>query len=201
MKMTYIFIGIILAAGLFFYFTSCKNKSTSAGEIPSPNEETAKVKETKIKENPYPKLRNQSLSITADQLKLKFDDKPIVYGAIMDWDIGDAVITVVAFQTGDASLYISTGQVFIGGYAHDNIKKAGVAFVRETQNFLSKAKPTETTSLPDKECVRFYFLTNKGKFFYQETVAKIESKNSEWTRLFNLGNNVINEYRTTTENK
>ncbi len=34
-------------------------------------------------------------------------NKTIVYGAVMDWDIGGAVATVVAFQTGDASLYIS----------------------------------------------------------------------------------------------
>ncbi len=91
------------------------------------------------------------------------------------------------------------GQVYIGGYAHDNIRKAGSAFVSEAQNYLSKTTATDTTPLPDKGCVRFYLLTNKGKYTSQETVTNIESKNSDWTKLFDLGNNVITEYRMITE--
>jgi hypothetical protein len=201
MKIIYALIRIVLIGTIVFYFSSCKNKSaTSSQSETTQNIDTGKVKETKVQENMYPELRNKSLTVTADELNLKLDDsKTIVYGAVMDWDIGQAIATVVSFQTGDASLYLSAGQIYIGGYAHENVRNAGLAFVKESQNYLSKANATENTTLPDKGCVRFYFLTNKGKFTFQETVDNITSKNSDWTPLFNLGNNVITEYRTTTD--
>ena len=200
MKIIYVLIGLVLVGSILFYFTSCRNKSaTSSHSEATQNIDTVKVRETKVQENMYPELRNKSLTITADELHLKLDsNKTIVYGVVMDWDIGQAIATVVSFQTGDASLYVSAGQIYIGGYAHENVRNAGLAFVNESQNYLAKAKATENTPLPDKGCVRFYFLTNKGKFTSQETVENITNKNSEWTQLFNLGNNVISEYRITT---
>jgi len=201
MKMIYALIGIVVIGGLIFYLTSCKsNSSTSGQSITEQNTDTGTVKETNVKENMYPELRTKSLTVTPEQLNLTLDNnKTIVYGAVMDWDIGDAIVTVIAFQTGDASLYISAGQIYIGGYAHENVRNAGLAFVNEAQYYLSKAKAIDSIPLPDKGNVRFYLLTNKGKFTFQETVDKITNKNSEWTKLFELGNNVITEYRTTTE--
>jgi hypothetical protein len=196
MKMIYIIIGIILVGGLAFYLTSCNIKQTSSDQCLDSN----KVKKTKVQENPYPGLRGQSLSVTPDQLQLMLDDRNTsLYGIVMDWDIGEAVATVVAFQTGDASLYISTGQIYIGGYAHENIRSAALVFLREGQKYLKNAVLTTETPLPDKGCVRFYFLTNKGKYFLQETEENIESKKSDLTNLFDLGNRVITEYRITTE--
>jgi len=201
MKMIYGIIGVLLIGGLVFYLTSCSNKSKKSGQENSQQiSDTAQVKETKVKENPYPGLRAQSFSITPEQLQLKLDDtKTIAYGLIMEWDITDAVISVVTFQTGDASLYISTGQIFIGGVAHENIKNSALAFINSGQEYLSLAKPTTETPLPDKGCVRFYFLTNKGKFYIQDTVENIENSKSNLTKLFGLGNNVITEYRKITD--
>ncbi len=197
--MIYILIGIVLVGSIVFYLTRFRDKSATSNQSETKqNIDTQKIRETKLLENKYPELRNISLAVTADKLHLKLDsNKTIVYGVVMDWDIGEGIATVVSFKTGDASLYLSAGQIFIGGYAHENVRKAGLAFVNESQNYLSKAKATENTSLLDKGCIRFYFLTNKGKFTFQETVANIKNKNSDWTALFNLGNNVITEYRTT----
>ncbi len=199
--MIYGIIGVLLIGGLAFYLTSCNNKSKESGQEHSQQiSDTAKVKETKVKENPYPALRTQSFSITPEQLQLKLDDtKTIAYGLIMEWDITDAVISVVTFQTGDASMYISTGQIFIGGISHENIKNSALTFINSGQEYLTLAKPTTETSLPDKGCVRFYFLTNKGKFYIQDTVENIENSKSSLTKLFELGNNVITEYRKTTD--
>lgn len=193
MKMTYIIIGIIIAGGLIFYLTSCTSKKQLSIQKSTDHTEEEK---TKVQENPYSGFRNQSLSVTPDQLELKLDNNStIAYGIIMDWDIGKAVATVVTFQTGDASLYISAGQIHIGGFAHENIKSAALTFINEGQNYLAKANLTTETPMPDKGCIRFYFLTNKGKYFIQETVENIQSEKSDLTKLFNLGNRVITEYR------
>jgi len=194
-------ITVLLGTLASFYMMSCKAKS-AANMHSDQNQQvdTMPVKETKVNENFYPQLRAKSLSVTPDQLKLKLDNnKTIAYGIVMDWDLGQAVATVVAFQSGDASLYISAGQVYIGGYAHENIRDAGSAFVNEAQAYLGRAQLTESTELPDKDCVKFYILTNKGRYTFQETVNNITTNNSEWTKLFNLGNNVISEYRKTTD--
>lgn len=201
--MIYGIIGVLLISGLAFYLNSCNSKSRDNGRgNASYTSDTAKVKETMIEENPYPALRTQSFSVTAEQLQLKLDDnKTITYGLIMEWDITDAVISVVTFKTGDASMYISTGQIFIGGFAHENIKKAALAFINDGQESLALAKPTTETSPPDKGCVKFYFLTNKGKFYIQDKVENIENGKSSLTKLFESGNEVITEYRKITDNK
>ncbi len=193
--MIYGIISVLLIGGLVFYFTSCKTKSKESVQDNSQKiSDTAKVKETIVKENPYPALRTQSFSITPEQLQLKLDDtKTIAYGIIMEWDITDAVISVVTFQTGDASMYISTGQIFMGGFAHENIRSSALTFITSGQEYLALAKPTTETPLPDKGCVRFYFLTNKGKYYLQDTVENIENNKSSLTKLFDLGNLVISE--------
>lgn len=120
MKMTLIIIVIVLAGGIVFYLTSCTNKKQSSRQTISDQTEANKIK---AKENPYAGFRNQSLSVTPEQLELELDnDKMIVYGIVMDWDIGKAVATVVTFQTGDASLYLSAGQIYIGGFATKILK-------------------------------------------------------------------------------
>ena len=200
MKLIYLLSALILCCIAIYLFRRSANADTT--NISSINQEIVKPKEKKNDENIYHLLRNQALSATPAQLRLNVDNtSPTVYGIVMDYDLGPAIATVTAFKTGDASLYLSTGQVFIGGHDRENINKAGLAFVNQAQDYLSKAKPTELATLPDKECVKFYLLTNKGKYFYQETVASIENKTSEWTRLFFLGNRTITEYRLADENK
>ena len=183
--------------------TSCNgNAKANKQENKTQNSDTTKVKETKVQDNPYPALREQSFSITAEQLQLNLDNsKTIAYGIIMEWDITDAIISVVTFQTGDASMYISTGQIFMGGFAHETVKNSTKQLVENGQEYLKLAKPTTETPHPDKGCVRFYFLTNKGKFYIQDTVENIENNKSSLTKLFELGNNVITEYRKVTDDK
>ncbi len=203
MKMIFGIIGIFILSGFLFYITSCNEKSKVNGQgNSSQNLDTSKMIKTKVEENPYPALREQSLSITAEQLQLNLDNsKTIAYGIIMEWDLTDVVVSVVTFQTGDASLYISTGQIYMGGFTHENVNEAAKSFVENGQEFLKYAKPITETPLPYKNCVRFYFLTNKGKFYIQETVENIENNKSNLTKLFDLGNKVITEYREITDNK
>ena len=196
--MLYGIIGLIIIGGLLFFVTSCNGDvKGNKKENKIYNSET-----TKVQDNPYPALREQSFSITPEQLKLNLDNsKTIAYGIIMEWDITDAIISVVTFQTGDASLYLSTGQIFIGGFAHENVKSSAKQLMEQGQEYLKLAEFTSVTPHPDKGCVRFYFLTNKGKFYIQDTIENIENNNSNLTKLFELGNNVITEYRIITDEK
>ena len=203
MKMIFGIIVIIFIGGILLLMTG-SNENVKANNLDNitQDSDTSIVKKTKVQDNPYHALREQSFNTTAAQLQLKLDNtKTIVYGVIMEWDITDAIVSLVAFQTGDASMYVSTGQIFIGGFAHENVKISALQFVEIGQEYLELAKPTTETPKLDNGCVRFYFLTNKGKYYIQGTVDNIESNKSNLTKLFDAGNNVITEYRKVTDNK
>ena len=197
--MTYIIIGIILAGGLAFYLTSCKGKS-NADNNTTANVDTSKVKVHKTQENAFEGLRNMAFSATPDQLALSLPtDKTVVYGVIMDWEMGGATATTVSYQTGDASLYLSSGGGVIGGGQHENVNIAAKQFVSLAQTFLDKTTKTETTPLPATDEVKFYLLTNKGIFVGQEIMKNFENNSSSWLKLFEEGNNVLTELRKTSE--
>jgi predicted Abi (CAAX) family protease len=201
MKMTYIIIGIILAGGLVFYLTSCKGKSTTDNNT-TVNADTSKVKVHKTQENAFDGLRNMAFSATPDKLELSLPtDKTVVYGVIMDWEMGGATVTIVSYQTGDASLYLSSGGGVIGGGQHKNVNSAAKQFVSLAQTFLDKATKTETTTLPTTDQVKFYLLTNNGIYVGQDIMNNFENNSSEWLKLFEEGNKVLTELRMTTENK
>ena len=89
----------------------------------------------------------------------------------------------------------------MGGVGHDNVKQAAVAFINKAEKYLSKTTKTETTPLPDKDGIKFYLLTNKGKFVAQEQIKNIENNSSEWLDLFEEGRKLITEIRMSTDNK
>ena len=191
---TYIIIGavLIIASGIFL---ACKPKNQSADK----QENTQTENKTEQQENPFNDLRQMALSATPEQLGLENSNETKVFGIVMDWDLGDGIATVAAYETGDASMYLSSGGGVIGGGQHDNVRQAVFPYVQLGQGFLTKAEKTESTPLPDKDCVRFYLLTNKGIFYSQEKMKNIENENSDWLKLFEEANKVLTELRLTTE--
>ena len=200
MKMTFIIIGIILAGGLVFYLTSCGNKTISNNKQSNTDQDTIKTKVHQTKENAFEGLRNMAFTATPEQLELLLPtDKTVVYGVVMDWEMGGATATTVSYKTGDASLYLSSGGGVIGGGQHQNVNSSAKQFVTLAQTFLDKTTKTETTPLPDKDIVKFYLLTNKGIYVGQETMNNFENNSSTWLKLFEEGNNVLTELRKISE--
>lgn len=155
-----------------------------------------------IASNPYLTYRNLAFSVKPSDLQLDLQsDQTVVYGVIMDWDIGKTVVTVVAYSTGDASVYLRSGQMYIGGYAHESIKDAAIDFVKSAQLFLKNTEIASDDSFPDEGCVKFYFKTNIGTFVHQVSDQAINDMDNTWTKLFLKGNQIITEYRLITENK
>ncbi|MBK8883908.1 MAG: hypothetical protein IPN67_16470 [Bacteroidales bacterium] len=152
------------------------------------------------KENPYEGLRKMALGTKPEQLGLKLpSDKTIVYGVVMDWDVKNGTASTVAFMTGDASIYFSSGAGIIGGGTHENVMVMAMQFVEKAQLMLDKSLKTDLTPLPAANEVIFYFLTNKGIYTKQEELDNISNQSSIWVDLFLTGNEVITELRKTTE--
>ncbi|HET6557029.1 MAG TPA: hypothetical protein VFG54_06910 [Prolixibacteraceae bacterium] len=200
MKMIYVYIGFFLAGGLFYLLTSCGNKPTSSNKTNTVRQDTTKQKVLETKENAFEGLRNMAFTATPASLGLSLpSDKTTVYGAVMDWELSGAVATTIAYQTGDASLYLSSGGGVIGGGQHQNVNSAAKKFVVLAQKFLDKATKTEATPLPDKNVVKFYLLTNNGVYVGQDDMKNFENNTSIWLGLFEEGNNVLTELRKTSE--
>jgi len=199
MKIIYIIIGLVLLTGIIFCLLSCKNNLKSNSQIKQQKENKTKIEENKAIKNPYEDLRNMALAMTPEQLGLTLkSDKTIVYGIVMDWKVGEGIATFIVFQTGDASMYSSTGGGVIGGVTNENVKKAAIAFIDKSRTYLSKTIKTETAPLAEENSVKFYFLTNKGKFVAQERMENFENNSSEWLALFEEANKVITQLRLTT---
>jgi len=154
-----------------------------------------------LSENPYIGLRNQAMAATHEQLGLQLNKDDDIYGIIMDWNMDDVIVTVVAFKTGDTSVYLSSGQAFIGGYAHDSVVRAARRFIAKGSLYLHKASQTVSTIPANKGKTGFYIFTKARKYYIEDNSAKIEQNQSELSDLFSAANDVITEYRLITDRK
>ena len=183
---------LIVSIGLL----ACKLKSDKTA-----NQQDKTAKKTKLEDNPYLGLRDQAINLTPEQLQLSDLSEQEIFGVIMDWNMGNAIVTVTSLKTGDASIYMSTGQAFIGGIGHETVTKAAKGFVALCENYLKYATKTDKTNPISGKKIDFYFLTKSGKFYLEEDFANIESNRSKLIGLFEAANQVITEYRLITEKK
>ena len=202
MKMTYLIIGLLVFGGLAFYLTSCKNKHNSKQTEDYVSKTGDSVKVHNLPDNRFQDLRNMALAVTPEQLQITLPtDQTKIYGVVMDWDLGEGIATFISFSTGDASMYLTSGGGLIGGGQHENVSTAAKAFIDKAQQYLDKTTKIDSTPLPDQNCVRFYFMTNKGKFTAQENLKNFDNSSSLWLPLFEEANKVISELRLIQEKK
>jgi hypothetical protein len=142
----------------------------------------------------YKTFREQAIHVTPLQLKLNIPNtESLVYGVVMDWDIGETLVTLAAYITGAASMYFSTGEGKAGGGKNPVVGEAAVDFVTTAQQFLDKAVPVTTIEAPGKGMIRFYFLTNHRVYMAQEPLAMYETSEAQLFELFQKGNNVVSQ--------
>ena len=194
--MIYLLFVLLIVGGTAFYFTSCKSKTTHTTDDNLQTKEKDTSKKVDPAHNPYNALRQLALNVETEEMrhfKTKYPEK--IYGVVMDWDVGNGIATLVAFENGEASLYLSSGGGIAGGGAHANVRNSAVQFISLAQDYLGNTIKTDSETLPEKEGIKFYLLTSKGKFVAQEKMTNIENKTSVWLPLFEEGNKVISELR------
>ncbi len=148
------------------------------------------------KEYPYEGMRNVALNTVPGAIVANVpDDETYVYCVVMDWDMGNDMITLVTQITGDANLYVKSGGGIIGAGKYPGVSNAAQQFTKSAQALLGNAVAVNATPLPQQNCVQFYLLTNKGKFAGVELMQNIENKTSAWTSLFAEATNVIGQMR------
>lgn len=137
-----------------------------------------------------------ALDTLPEKLGLKLpSDRTIVYGVLMDWEVKTGTATTVAFMTGNASIFFSSGTGITGDSTNENVILIAMQFVEKAQLLIGKAVKTDLTPRPGSDEVIFYFLTNKGIFTVHEELENISNQSSIWVDLFLTANEVITELR------
>ena len=172
-NMTYIIIAIILIIAVFLY-------------AKSRNSQTPKVAEKTEKERKefYGDMRNMALTATTEQLGINEIENDKVYGLITEMDMNNGTATVVAFLTGDASIYLSSGGGFIGGGAHQDVNEKIKIIIQNIQKFKKDAIKVDHVELPKSNEVKFNFLTKNGIYQINAMNDEIMSGKSEHTDLY-----------------
>lgn len=146
--------------------------------------------------SPYRRLRDMALNTPAKALGLDIPpEPPHVFGVVTDIGISTGAITIVTFETGDVSMYTSTGGGTLGLGGNPEVSSAGKEFVSVSGQFLDKAKIARDTKFPREGRVLFYFLTNKGIYRAGDLISNCENNISPITNLFIGVNKVITQIR------
>lgn len=142
----------------------------------------------------YAGLRSQALSTTAEGIGVA-TDLP-AYGALMEFLVDGETVTIVAFATGDGSLYFSPGGGMIGGIEIPAVANAAKAFVTAAGEVAATLPRTETFPHPQGEEVRFYVLTSDGVRTGWATPDALETGQDRLSPLFLAANQLISGFRT-----
>ena len=127
---------------------------------------------------------------------------PRVFGAAMDWPIGEHTATIVTALDGSASLYTTaTFGVIGGGPAHEAVRAAAQRFVKAAALHHDEAVPTSNYTYPAKGKVRFYLRTFDGARLIEVESASVYSTSGKYSPLFRAGQAVVTELRKVTEQK
>jgi hypothetical protein len=202
-KLIYILLATFFCIRLYFIYSFKKNnnpKTSYKGSILG-SPDTSKPLQKKLDENPYDGLKRLAYSTQYSQLNLPAaNGKEVLYGVIMDWDYqGKATITLVAFRTGDVSLYFSTGAAILGAGQHADVNTAGKAFIDKAETLLANADPMDTALRTEKGVLKFYLLTNERKYAIKDKVDNVYNHTSPLSAMFEEANKLIGDIRTTEE--
>lgn len=201
-KTLFIITVLILLIIAFLYFKMHDNAPAPEPVTETPKTDTTAPKKNLPEKTLYESRRKRAFQHTPEQLGISVPtNKSLVYGVIMDWDMGKAVASTIAYGSGDASVYMSSGASVIGGGKHPNVSSTAKDFVKVAQGFLDNATAIDSSDrpLPNTREVRFYLLTNKGTYMLSEEVKNFENLSSPLLKLFEAGNNLLTELRKTSE--
>lgn len=145
----------------------------------------------------YLKLRDTALDLSAADLDLP-ESTPVV-AAFVEFELGDAVATLVCIATGDASLYYSTGGGRMGGGGIPAVKEAALRLVAAFAERLGHLPVVDHVTLPDADHTGFIALTPDGAQAAMVATSTVDSGHSALAELFRAANAVVTAFQASAE--
>lgn len=122
-----------------------------------------------------------------------------VAAVVMDWPLDEAIVTVLASSGGDASIYTTGTFGIMGGIGHENVRKAAIAFVECARKHRALASPTTDYAYPDRQTIRFFFVSIEGVRSVSFSAAQVEMAGTVAYELYSHGQAVLTELRQITQ--
>lgn len=140
-------------------------------------------------------LREQALTAPATELGAPVSaNTPFL--VLMDMGYDNAVVSVVATQSGDASIYFSSGGGIIGGGAHESVRQAALNLVTESAKYLERFTKANQFSSPATGNVRFFVRTPESVLVSPDvSESKLGNGNDPLSPLFYAAQDVITQLR------
>jgi hypothetical protein len=145
------------------------------------------------RENPYSDLRTRALTAADTSLGLHASDD--VWSVVMDLPVTRGTATVVAYDTGDASIYLSSGGGFIGGGLKAGVREAAQAFIATAQAARGAFVPTTAYPPPEPGQVQFYVRIAGRVEVAHVSSSELESGRHPLSALYVAGHGVITACR------
>lgn len=146
-------------------------------------------------DDPFRELRKQLLTTNPASIGLTPDNTNGVWAVLMEMGQPGGVVTLVCVAEGTVSLYFSTGGGMLGIGEHEAPRAAAMNLLGQAPKFLDKATQTTSFPLPYEGMTRFYFLTFDGAFEIKANTNQLGNKQSPFSDLFFLGQDVITQAR------
>jgi len=141
----------------------------------------------------YPKLRENALKIRLANLA-----NNSVHAILMDWNVPNGTVTVLAAADGTASMYLSSGGGFLGGgQKYPAIREAALHAVNLAMQLSSLFQMAETIDLPPQGDIFFYLASNTGVLRAVATEAKLKIGTDPLASLGAAMQGIVTAYRLT----
>src|SRR5260370_21897069 len=99
---------------------------------------------------------------------------------VMDWDVSDDVVTLVAVDDGAVSAYFGTGGGIIGAGSDDTVAQAAVLFREEAKRVLAHCSPVTRFPVPARSgAVIFYVVMDAATLSSGEMDAGVTQPASD----------------------
>jgi hypothetical protein len=118
-----------------------------------------------------------------------------VYGVIVEFQSNDALVTTVAFVSGDASVYRSSGGGEIGGRRDPVVADAARALVGLAQVQLADLPRATAYPTPEPGNVRIYLLTTAGLRGAEEDRTQLADTRDRLAALFAGGQKIVSAFK------
>jgi hypothetical protein len=116
---------------------------------------------------------------------------------VMDWNLGgESVATLVAFEDGTTSLYLSSGGGVIGAGEHERVRQAAAEFRAAAANVRDRFAPTDNLERPPSGHSRFFIVT-RSQTLASPPLSKgeLQQQNTAFAQLAAAAQATITEIR------
>jgi hypothetical protein len=142
------------------------------------------------------RLRQNALEFRFDGMAAEETaGSPVPFGLVSEFRQGEAVVTMAAFQTGDVSLYFSTGGGILGGIGRPELAALAKESVAALAPMVSQLTRDDASEPPGPGEICFYVLTPGGRFTARAMTSDMVKRDGPIVQLVRLSGALLTKVR------